>query len=80
MASIERKESPSSERKDAELLDEIEEQNGGHVDRKAQYVASSQILAGFRDPQLIYFPPQYCCSRENFSRDSGNEPRGEARL
>lgn len=43
MASIERKQSPTVERKDAELLDEIEEQNEGHVDRKAQYANCSKL-------------------------------------
>lgn len=36
MASIERKPSPSEERKDAEILDELEEQHEGHVDRNAR--------------------------------------------
>lgn len=36
MASLDRKGSPTADRKDAELLDEIEEQNEGHVDRTAK--------------------------------------------
>lgn len=38
MATIDRKESPTTERKDAEILDELEEQADGHVDRNARYV------------------------------------------
>lgn len=43
MAAVERKQSPTEERKDAELLDEIEQQQEGHVNRKAQYVKISNV-------------------------------------
>lgn len=36
MSALDRKESPSSERKDADILNELEDQHEGHVNKNAR--------------------------------------------
>jgi hypothetical protein len=67
MASLDRKESPiQHERKDADMLDELEEQADGPIDRSAQWVLLCISEINWTLLKHVS-PPQHCCSRQDAS-------------